>query len=104
MCLIRTLFTSNTTNTWRWYVNHDEMSILKTQKPLSLKHPQSGEAIGILYKGAVLKNVDLHEMLGDIGNNYTYKLTIELQHPYIIGCSYSLQRMSSLLNLIHKGA
>jgi len=81
--LLSSLLISNVGDIWAWFFNFEERLVIQIEEPMKLKHQESKEVVGVIYKGAILKNVDLDEMLGDIGDNNTYKLIIELEHPYV---------------------
>jgi len=81
--LLGSLLISNVGDIWAWFFNFEDRYVLQIEEPMKLKHPESKAVVGVIYKGAVLKNVDLDEMQGDIGDNNTYKLIIELEHPYV---------------------
>jgi len=81
--LLCSLLIRNAGDVWAWFFNFEDRYVLQLDEPMKLKNPESKEVVGVIYKGATLKNVDLDEMLGDIGDNNTYKLIIELEHPYV---------------------
>lgn len=72
------LFITNIPNVLRWYFYRDGITYMKINQDVEMINPTTGEAIGKIYKGAVLQGPSIEDLDDtDLGDNDRWKILLD---------------------------